>query len=100
MAEGPRTYQGRNTGQVSKENKKLAKQQKANRNKGKKLISNAQDILKELDESSDQSTFPETPQKKRTTRKRVRKGAAPSRKTDEPLPQVVTTPSFTGRHSL
>ena len=65
----------------------------------RRIMNNAE-ITAELDESSDQSTFPETPQKKRTTRKRVQKGAVPSRKTDEPLPQVVTTTSFTGRHSL
>ena len=97
VSEGPGTYQGRNTGKVSQAKKKLAKEQKVKRDKNKKIIANEQDILKELDESSDQSTYPATPQKKKTN-KRVRKGAAPPKKADNPLPQVVTTPSFTGRH--
>ena len=68
ISEGPGTYQGRNTGQVSQAKKKLAKQQKEKRDKNKKIIANEQDILKELDESSDQSTYPATPQKRKQTR--------------------------------
>ena len=79
---------------LSQEEKKLAKDQKAKRDKNKKLLSNEQDILNELD--SDQSTFPGTPQAKR--KRVVRKNAA-SRRTAKSPPQQdqITTPTHKGR---
>ena len=95
LIDGSGTYQGRNTGLLSKSEKKAANEHKARREKNKKVLASAKDILNELSEIDSDSSVVKTPKR---PKRNARKSAAARKISVPPKDQKeVRTPTHKGK---